>query len=261
MKKFSPFSFFAVAYLVVCPFAARAASAPGTAPHARIFAFLPDATRVQAEILQELQTRAESRDVPRFPTRQPLLWQLRRWREAPASYKVLSRLLYGDLFLVQKMLSYADVNERRVALRLALQAAFLASQRLNDEALRVRIFEAWLLPNLEVASTEDWKDGSRRMILERACAAYAATGETDKQLALLKCLCDEKSTLVGECSGNSRDWARVKLADLLVKRGDYQAAIEQLEKVESGAMSGSRAWLQELREKMKSDSAVAAKPQ
>lgn len=245
--------FFALVSLHLAPASARATVPSRTlaAPEKNNgLTWLLPTSQARREVVSYLKSKA-GRDVslPLVPANDLLSWFFSRHDAHLDNARVDNRnalyaLAFEDFLVAQKLLDSRDLTSRRKGLRLALYSSLWIKERLQDFKLREGFFDALLLPNLDAAYGESWKDLSRQSILERACAAYRENGSTTKQIAALKRVVEIAD------SPNAADWARIKLCEVLDSQQKYGEAIRYLNQVHSPEMSGSKTWIVELQQKL-----------
>ena len=220
--------------------------------------WLPPAPVTQAHVFEYLSARINGSDPKNNPKNNPkaakafadaqqaalaaypktgtLTWALGRYRAAtngPAAYT----LVYQDLLLAQQLLKTSDLTKQREGMRLAKNAQLCVTRTLDDKKLYVRVFEGFLLPYLGAAYSEEWQDLSRQQITGDAYSAYAATGDVDHAVGLLRLFLSLDSSKSGSQSSggnqNGADWARGQLAQALAGQGRYGEAIGQLHAIQT----------------------------
>jgi hypothetical protein len=220
------------------PATAARATVPA-APNAENWALalpVPGVAREQA--FKYLRERTGSGiAMPQFPRARALGWFFARHADPPRASAARYRLLWEDLLAAGQLLNDAHGPNRRAGLRLSLYAALWAGQQERDPWLRARIFEGFLLPNLDLCSPNATHEMSRHALLERAAGAYAEAREDGPQRVVLQKLAEAAP------SANGRDWARLKLAALDAAQHHYTEAIVWLRAVESPEMNGARDWI------------------
>jgi len=208
-------------------------------------AWLPPTAQAQREVASYLKSEAgRAVSMPPIPANDLLRWFFARHRVRLDTQKAFYALAFEDFLVAQKLLAARDLASRRKGLRVALYSSLWIREKLRDAKLREGFMDALLLPNLDAAYEESWKDLSRQSILERACAAYRENGSTSKQIAALKLIVEIAD------SPNGADWARIKLCEALDAQGNYQEAIAYLNQVKSPEMSGSKTWVVEIQQKL-----------
>lgn len=186
--------------------------------------------------------------VPQPAAVQPAYWYEcpRQYRAAGDDRKAIYSLVAGHLKLADTLLARADPERRRVGLGIARQAASCAIRKLNDHKLAIAICDQMLLPNLDAANKEHWRQLNKIMVICTAAYVYRITNQTDKWVNACRLRLEQAY------SRNSADVARIKLAEALAARGDYEEAIVQLEGIdENGSLASTRRMIPRYRQRIK----------
>lgn len=186
--------------------------------------------------------------VPQLDSVQPAYWYEcpRQYRAASEDRKAIYRLVAGHLKLADTLLARDDPKRRRIGLGIARQAASCAIQKLNDHKLAIAICDDMLLPHLDDADKEHWGELNKIMVICTAGYVYRTTGQTDKWVSACRLRLEQAY------NRNSADVARIKLAEALAARGDYEEAIRHLEGIdEGGSLAGTRRLIPRYRQKLK----------
>ncbi len=192
-------------------------------------------TRANQHIVLETLYKASFSLIPKHPrgSNTSPAWLAGRYKDVP-SEEVALGLLYEDLIEAHRLLVSHNIATRVEGLHLAYHAIFLATSQISDNALVVRINDAFLLPYINLAYTVAWREVSQPRILENAIAAYQKSGQNDKAEKALRFLIAHPS------NAQEADWARIKLAESLAGHGRYTQAISELKSVQSDDMRGSQ---------------------
>ncbi len=205
---------------------------------------------VRADMRRFLESKAGvpivAAPFPAFPGQTTFAW-LKAQRPDAAS-PTASRFVFAaqSLQLAQVLLEDKSETRRRQGIMIAdASANFIAAQLPEEHWLLARVYEGFLLPNLSLASVEQWQNPSRQRILEAAVSAFRVAGEKDKQKRVLEWLLqigDKKGSSL-ELDVNTLDWARGTLAALLVQpenapRADLERGLALLQAIQSPNMAG-----------------------
>lgn len=185
----------------------------------------------------------------------PWVWCWESYEAVPKQDpKVLYALVAEHLLVADKRyLGRKEVEERRKGLGIAVEASGCAVHRLKDTKLAVQICEAYIRPNLDAADENSWKYLSTENVIEAIVDAYAAAEDAPKMGEALKLLIEKAD------DRNTADAARLRLAQVLARQGEYEEAIRHLKDIdpEAGVGGGRRLIgeyekkLQETKEKRK----------
>lgn len=216
----------------------------------------PAYQEVRAALFAHLEAKDGSQmTIPDFPAQKLMVWIDRRSASVNAEEKSCYTLLGEHLLIAQKLLNSEDVPTRKQGFWIASESANFAAAKLkSDKWLLARIYEGFLLPQVNLANVELWQDPSRSRVMENGVSAFANAGERDKQTRVLEWIISigEKSTETPTgksdvtsltVSSNTLDWARGTLAALLfevpdVKRPDLERALALLQVIQSPDMKG-----------------------
>lgn len=188
---------------------------------------------------------------PQFPSDSLVSWALKNYQLAGNDPQRLYTAVYEQLLVVQTLGAEDNPQQKRRALRLTHNANFKVATRLHDTWLSARLFDAFVLPNIEAAPVGKGTL-SRARLLQDAASAYRLAGDKHKQevtLRLLVAVSENDKDIDGA------DWARVKLADVLGTQGSFAQAAEQLKAVTSINMEGAKRRIPELEAKAKAKAA------
>lgn len=192
--------------------------------------WLPPATQTQSDVFDDLTLKAGYQvSLPSYPHTGLLAWARQRYHFVSNQPKALYGLMYEDLLIAQQLLNDKDLHLKRDGMRLALNARIPLLGKIDDKQLNARIYEGFLLPYLNDAYAEDWQDLSRQQIVEAASSAFAAIGETEKCLPLLRLYLQMEMGQQGNL--NSADWSRGQLAQILAGQGQYEEAVHMLQSI------------------------------
>lgn len=176
--------------------------------------------------------------------------------------KEFYRKYYGDLLLAEHLLHAKNIWRRRAGLAMVWQTVSIAWDYQHDYPFIVDLYEGWLLPNLTLEAPESWVAPiNRQAVLQGAWAIYKTVGETDRSICALQIL------VRGSAQINEADWARFQLAQIYQTRGQYPTALYWLNAIISPSMSGLKADIPMLEEKIRqqkqktSDKTTLAKDQ
>lgn len=187
--------------------------------------------------------------VASFPS---LSWFWKRYGAAGSDAPVVYRLVHEDLMWANRMLASERPDLRERGLRVAHYAALRAGIALGDSHLRALIYAGWILPRLDAGAEGSTRDISRQRLVEAAYDAFRRDGQRENQKLALRLLVRYSDRQ------NTRDWARVKLAEALATEDDYAGAVAQMERVQSPEMAGSRALLDKWRAQARAQTAARA---
>ena len=165
----------------------------------------------------------------------PLNWFWKRHSAAGQNKALSLRLLHEDLIWANRMLSREGRQENERGLRVAHYAAMRAGIALREVSLRAQIYQGWILPHLDKGALASTRDISRQRLVEAAYDAFRRDGQSENAHLCLRLLIRYADRQ------NTRDWARVKLAESLAAQGHYAQAVGHLERVQSPELAGSRA--------------------
>lgn len=200
------------------------------------------------DFLIDLEKKAgQAVAVPEPDSVQPAYWYEcpRQYRAAGDDRKAIYGLVAGHLKLADTLLAHADPKRRRVGLGIARQAASCAIRKLKDHKLAIAICDQMLLPHLDDADKEHWGELNKIMVICTAGYVYRTTGQTDKWVNACRLRLEQAY------SRNSADVGRIKLAEALAARGDYEEAIVQLEGIdENGSLAGTRRLIPRYRQQL-----------
>jgi hypothetical protein len=149
----------------------------------------------------------------------------------------LYRLVGEHLLIADHLLKDPALAQRRRGLAFALQAVRGARKQLKDYALASAIADAFLLPSLAETADEratEWL--SRLNVIEEACAAYKLARDPARQVIGYQLMLEHAP------NRNTADFARYQLAQLSVKAGDGEKALNLLRSIDpnNGGMAGLR---------------------
>ena len=157
----------------------------------------------------------------------------------------------GDsLLIAQNFLRSGDVQQQRRGLRIALIATRWCSSVPENTKMIGQIYDGWIMPYINAARPESWKDIGRAELLKSAARAYHVTGEKTKRAGALRLL------LASDVNANTRDQTRVQLAEVLADLKRYSEAIALVQKLESPEMQGTKTWISELKQKQAAQDAT-----
>ena len=235
---------------------------------------MPNASVSQQRVLAKIGEKSGTITAPLPPADDLLQWQSQRWREvvpqtqmargknkiasasatpvptvvpkADAKNLALQGLLGEDLTIAQNLLADADPQQQRRGLRVARDAAIKAAARIGDKELVAQIFDGFIVPYIEVASTGAGLL-SRQRLLQDAASAYNAAGQREKEAAVLGLLVRVAQQ---EQDNGRADRARLKLAAALMSLERYAEAKDSILSVSSPDMTAGRALLPTIEKKL-----------
>jgi hypothetical protein len=158
----------------------------------------------------------------------------RLYQEAP-SPRAVAVVAAAQLRLARGWLARGSIERGPLALSLMVVAARQAQVRLGDNALGVRICQAYLYPYLHLASPERWEGTSAEKLMVAAVARACATKDTPLiREAFELLIANTKDQLAADAS-------RLTLADLLKDAGDLRGALTQLDAMDPNTpLQGAR---------------------
>lgn len=242
-------SSFPIVPIWAAPIIVEFPSAKQPSPAVSLNSLLPSPEKAQADTFAYLQEKNGGElAMPSYPANDLLKWTRASFAVAGRDSQKLYTAIYGQLLVAQPLLADKDSQQRRRGLRVAHNASLKAATRLGDKHLTALIFDGFIVPYVEVASTGVTDTLSHQRLLQDASGAYRLVDEPEKRIAVLRVLL---SVAESEKTLNQADWARVKLADQLAAQEQYQAAIDYLQAVTASNLSGSKAWIPELQNKLR----------
>lgn len=181
------------------------------------------------------------------PDKSPWVWCGEQYLANKKNPKELYRLIGEHLLIADKRyLNSQDVETRRKGLGMAFQACQCSTHTLLDKWLSVQITEAYLEPHLEDADPRHWKYLGKQQILEGMASAYAEARDADKYMEILKRL------IYNAHNRNTADGARMRLAQMLDRKGQYEEAIRCLQEIdEKAGVGGARRLIPDIEKKLK----------
>ena len=235
----------------------RAAITSASAAKRSNLAWLPPASQSQIKVFAYLEAKAGRkvyRPDPLTPGGYTGQWFFAR-QPVTTDPQTVYPLIYGNLLVAKKLLRSDNVADRKLGLVVARYSNLWLRQSLRDTTLSPRLIEAFLLPYLDAAYSEDWRTVSRRQILEDANDAYQETHEVSHQATVLRLLIHSGSGV------NTTDWARMALGELQASQGQYDEAADTAEAITNPSMAGGKGlaadWRKEADARAK---AIAAQP-
>ena len=215
----------------------RAAVTSASAAERSKLAWLPPASQSQQKVFAYLEAKVGHKVYrPDPPTAEGYTGQWFFARQpSTTDPQIVYPLIYENLLVAKKLLRSPSDADREEGLVVARYSNLWLRQSLHDLTLSPRLVEAFLLPYLDAAYSEDWRTVSRRQILEDANDAYQGTHEVLHQAAVLRLLIHSGS------GANTTDWARMELGELQAAQGRYDEAADTVEAITDPGMSGGKA--------------------
>jgi tetratricopeptide (TPR) repeat protein len=183
-----------------------------------------------------------------LPAKTPWVWC---WEQYEAVPKQDPKGIYA---LVSEHLAIADrrylnsktVEERRKGLGMAVEACRCATHRLKDATLAVQIAEGYLKPHLDDADSVQWKYLGRQNVIEAIVDVFAEAKDAPKLIEAFKLLVRDAP------NRNTGDAARLRLAQVLDRQGEYAEAIRYLKEIDDKeGVAGAKRLIPELEKKLK----------
>ena len=185
------------------------------------------------------------------PNKSPWVWCAEQYEAASKQdAKVMYGLIAEHLAIAEKrFLNSENADERRKGLGMVSEASQCASQRLKDNWLAVQICQAYMMPHFEAADHRHWKYLSRQNILEVMADVYAKANDPKQYIEIMKMLIDNAP------NRNTADAARLRLAQMVEKQGDYKEALRLLKEIDpSEGIGSAKRLIPEIEKKLKSKS-------
>lgn len=144
------------------------------------------------------------------------------------TYREMYQIIAEELWLADKLLESAHPGYRKYGLSLARQAALDSQNYALNEWLAARIYEAYLLPNLQDATDPNWKMPlSMENVLNESVQAFRNIEETNNVLRAY-------SMFIDKVGGTARaDWSRLQIALIHEQFGNYKEAIKYLKEIQN----------------------------
>jgi hypothetical protein len=154
-------------------------------------------------------------------------WQtLKAQFDNAADYKVIYRAIGEDLCAADKLINHPDALQQAKGLQLVREICLAAQDTAVDGWLAARIVEGYLLSSLSKVDAQ-----AQDKYIQFANQVYAAANEKNKQIDLYKMILANGSVKKRE------DVFRLRLADLLAARGDYQEALLYFRQITDGKLT------------------------
>lgn len=216
--------------------------------------WVPPVDSTRQTIFKYLEEKVGHKIVVTSPKPNGLInWAQERRKAAGSDPKALYSAVYELLKVAQPLLQHPDLQQKRRGLWLADYAVFIAGPLKQDSWLAARIYEGYLLSNLEAAQPEPWENQSRKGILQDARGAYFSAGETENEIRVLRVLLALAKTTY------AADATRALLAQSLARLGKYSEAIASLQAITDPGISGIKAVIPEYEAELKKQQPVADK--
>jgi hypothetical protein len=183
--------------------------------------------------------------VPKSPA---WAWCSQQYETVPKQNpKVLYGLIADHLPIAEtRYLRGKSSEERRHGLGMVSEAAQCASHLIKDHWLATSICEAYMLPHFDDADERHWKYLSKQNILEVIIDLYAEAANATKTIELFKSLIEIAH------NRNTADGARLRLAQLLDKQGEYKEAVRYLKEIDDKeGVGGAKALIPVIEKKIK----------
>jgi uncharacterized protein with HEPN domain len=144
------------------------------------------------------------------------------------TYKAMYEVIGEELAVADKLLQSAHPGYRKYGLSMARQAALDAQNYAENYWLAARIYEAYLLPNLEDATDPNWKMPlSMENVLNESVQAFRNVEETNNVIRAY-------SMFIDKVGGSARaDWSRLQIALIHEQFGNYKEAIKYLKEIQN----------------------------
>ncbi|HON09035.1 MAG TPA: hypothetical protein PLW02_13140, partial [Verrucomicrobiota bacterium] len=144
------------------------------------------------------------------------------------TYRGMYEVIGQELWVADKLLESLNPAYRKIGLALARQAALDSLNYAENQWLAARIYQAYLLPNLNDATDPNYKMPlSMENIINESVQCFRTLEETDNVINAYK-------TLIEKTGGSARaDWARVQLSYIYEQMGDYKKAIYYLNDIQT----------------------------
>lgn len=144
------------------------------------------------------------------------------------TYKGMYEVIGEELWVADKLLQSLNPAYRKYGLSMARQAALDARNYAENYWLSARIYEAYLLPNLQDATDPNWKMPlSMENVLNESVQAFSNVEETNNVLRAY-------STFIEKVGGSARaDWSRLQIALIHEQFGNYKEAIKYLKEIQN----------------------------
>jgi tetratricopeptide (TPR) repeat protein len=125
------------------------------------------------------------------------------------------------LLMADHLLKSGDIEERRHGLGIAIQAARGTVNKGKDFTLAVAIHDTYVLPNLDAADPRETVWLGKVNVIKESLGVFIKAGDTERMAKAYKLLIEHAPSHVA-------DTARIKLAELNEKSGNFQAALQYL---------------------------------
>ena len=144
------------------------------------------------------------------------------------TYRGMYEVIGQELWVADKLLESLNPAYRKIGLALARQAALDSLNYAENQWLAARIYQAYLLPNLNDATDPNYKMPlSMENIINESVQCFRTLEETDNVINAYK-------TLIEKTGGSARaDWVRVQLSYIFEQVGDYKKAIYYLNDIQA----------------------------
>lgn len=144
-----------------------------------------------------------------------------------ASYDAMYQIIGEELWVADRLFPSRNPEHRRVALRIVRQAAADALDQAENGWLAARIYEAYVLPHLDLADPSGTRAPSPDGLLKECVGVFSRNDEAQNVIRTFA-LVVAKSP-----SPQAADAARVQLAMACENMGQYKLAVTYLKQVKA----------------------------
>ncbi|MCX7872210.1 MAG: hypothetical protein N2487_02875 [Verrucomicrobiae bacterium] len=144
------------------------------------------------------------------------------------TYRAMYGVIGEELWVADKLLESAHPGYRKYGLSIARQAALDSQNYAENYWLAAKIYEAYLMPNIQDATDTNWKMPlSMENVLNESVQAFKNVEETNNVIRAYQ-------TFIDKVGGSARaDWSRLQIALIHEQFGDYKEAIKYLKEIQN----------------------------
>mgnify|MGYP001320529202 CR=1 FL=1 len=194
--------------------------------HSKDLQELQQQINTQQQAIQSVLTLSPTNPV--VVAQNEFLKKTREKLNGATTYRGMYEVIGQELWVADKLLESLNPVYRKIGLALARQAALDSQNYSENYWLAARIYEAYLLPNLDNATDPNYKMPlSMENILNESVQCFRNIEETDNVINAYK-------TMIEKTGGSARaDSARVQLSFIFEQAGNYKEAIYYLKDIQA----------------------------